>query len=58
MNEQTKQNEQLNKVEMKGDGHDADRFESMLKTVVSVPKEDVKEFEEQQKVEKDKRAKA
>ncbi len=43
---------------MKNDGKDAERFESMLKTVVSVPKEDVKKYEEQRKKDKNKRAKA
>jgi len=34
------------KLEMKNDGKDAERFEAMLKTVVNVPKEDVKKYEE------------
>lgn len=45
-------------IEMKNDGKDAERFESMLRTVVNVPKEKVKEVEEQRKKDKDKRAKA
>ncbi len=43
---------------MKDDGKDAERFANMLKTVVNVPKEKVKEYEEQRKKDKDKRAKA
>ncbi len=46
------------KLEMKNDGNDAERFRTLLKTVVNVPKEKVKEIEEQRKKNKDKRAKA
>jgi len=35
--------------EMKDDGHDLERFQKMLKTVVNVPKEDVKKHEAKQK---------
>lgn len=45
-------------LEMKNDGHDAERFAALLKTVVNVPKEKIKEREEQEKKEKDERAKA
>jgi len=45
-------------IEMKNDGKDAERFASLLKTVVNVPKEKVKEIEEQRKKGKNKRAKA
>jgi hypothetical protein len=37
------------KLEMKNDGKDADRFQKMLKTVVSVPKDEVKKYEAKQK---------
>lgn len=37
------------KVEMKNDGRDAERFKNLLKTVVSVPKEKIKEHEAKQK---------
>lgn len=37
--------EALAKNEMKNDGHDLERFQKMLKTVVSVSKEDVKKRE-------------
>jgi hypothetical protein len=40
---------QVDKIEMKNDGKDTDRFRSMLETVVNVPKEDVKKYEEKQK---------
>jgi hypothetical protein len=36
-------------LEMKDDGKDLERFKSMLKMVVNVPKEEVKKYEEQQK---------
>ncbi|MFZ1700850.1 MAG: DUF3800 domain-containing protein [Pyrinomonadaceae bacterium] len=39
-------------IEMKNDGKDAERFQSMLKTVVSVPKEDVKKHEVKEKAKK------
>jgi len=42
------------KLEMKNDGKDADRFQSLLKTVVNVPKEEIKKEEERQKKEKKK----
>ena len=45
-------------IEMKNDGKDAERFISLLKTVVNVPKDDVKKYEEHEKEQKDKRAKA
>lgn len=35
--------------EMKNDGHDLERFQKMLKTVVSVPKEAIKKHEAKQK---------
>jgi hypothetical protein len=37
------------KLEMKNDGKDGERFASLLKTVVSVPKEDIKKHEAKQK---------
>ncbi len=37
------------KLEMKDDGKDLERFQVMLKTVVNVPKEKVKKYEESQK---------
>ena len=43
------------KIEMKNDGKDAERFKAMLKTVVNVPKEKVKEYEEKQRNEKAKK---
>lgn len=36
-------------VEMKDDGHDLERFQKMLKTVASVPKDAVKKEEAKQK---------
>ena len=38
-------------VEMKNDGHDADRFRDLLKKVVSVPKDEIRKREEQLKKE-------
>ncbi len=38
-------------VEMKNDGKDLQRFQAMLKTVVSVPKNELKKAEEKQKKE-------
>lgn len=46
------------RVEMKNDGQDAERFRALLKTVVNVPKEELKKREEREKAEKDKRTKA
>lgn len=42
------------KIEMKNDGKDLERFQSMLKTVVNVPKDELKKEEERQKKEKKK----
>ena len=39
---------------MKNDGKDSERFEAMLKTVVSVPRDVLKKEEERQKKEKKK----
>lgn len=39
----------LRKIDMKNDGKDGERFGKLLKTVASVPKERVKEYEEKQK---------
>lgn len=36
-------------LEMKNDGHDAERFEALLKKVVSVPKEEIKKREAKEK---------
>ncbi len=33
---------ELQKIELKNDGKEAERFEKMLKTVVNVPKEELK----------------
>lgn len=35
--------------EMKNDGHDLERFQRLLKKVVSVSKEEIKKYEEKQK---------
>ena len=37
------------KVEMKNDGQDAERFRTLLKKVVGVPKEELKKEEERQR---------
>lgn len=42
------------KIEMKNDGKDGERFQRLLRTVVSVPKEDLKKEEERQRKEKKK----
>ena len=39
---------------MKNDGKDSQRFETLLKTVVNVPKDELKKEEERQKKEKKK----
>ena len=45
----------LTKIEIKEDGKNAERFRAMLKTVVNVPKDELKKEEERQKEEKKKR---
>lgn len=40
------------KVEMKNDGKDFERFESLLREVISVPKEELKRREEAEKQKK------
>lgn len=40
-------------IEMKNDGHDLERFEKLLKTVVNVPKKEIDEKEKEYKAEKD-----
>ena len=42
------------KIEMKDDGKDSERFESLLRKVVSVPKDVLKKEEDRQKEEKKK----
>ena len=42
-------------IEMKDDGKDAERFQSLLKAVVNVPKDEIKKAEEQQKKAKKKK---
>ncbi len=40
---------ELKDIEMKNDGKDLERFQTLLKTVVAVPKKDVQAQEERQK---------
>lgn len=40
------------KPEMKNDGHDYERFENLLREVISVPKEELKAREKAQKEQK------
>ena len=44
---------ELKKIELKNDGHDYERFEALVKKVVSVPK---KEIDARAKAEKEKKA--
>jgi hypothetical protein len=46
--------EQKEIIEMKNDGHDAERFQSLLKKVVSVSKEELKKEDKRQAKEKKK----
>ena len=41
--------DELKKIEMKNDGKDQERFQSLLQKVVSVPKDEIKKHEAQQK---------
>lgn len=41
-----------NKIEMKEDGKDGERFQTLLKTVVNVPKKDIQERETKDKASK------
>lgn len=43
---------ELEKIQMRNDGHDGNRFQSLLKTVVTVPKKDIKEQEAREQAEK------
>ena len=45
-----------NKPEMKEDGKDLQRFQAILKTIVSVPKEKLKKEEDRQREEAKKKA--
>lgn len=45
----------LNKIEMKNDGHDLERFHALVSKVVSVPK---KEIEKKEREGKDRKQKA
>ncbi len=47
---------QTETIEMKNDGKDAERFQSLLKTVVNVPKDEVKKLEEERAKEKAKKS--
>lgn len=46
------------KVEMKNDGKEFERFESLLKQVVSVPKDEILRREKEEKEQKEKAKKA
>lgn len=49
-------NKMKKKPEMKNDGHDHERFRDLLKTIVKVPKDEIKKEEERQKKEKKRNA--
>lgn len=44
-----KRNTQLKKIETRNDGKDLQRFQAMLKTVVSVPKDEIRKKDEKSK---------
>ena len=49
---------ELNKIELKSDGHDFERFNDLVRKVVSVPKKDIEAREKAEKEKKESKKKS